>query len=255
MSRCIALLTDFGSADWFVASMKGVILSINPSAAIVDITHEISAGDIQSASFCLLSCIKTFPRETVFVVVVDPGVGSERAAIAVAAEEYSFVGPDNGVLSATVENLENIKIRSIENPRFMRIPVSSTFHGRDIFAPTAAHMSLGARFEDLGPVRGEMVRFAMPVAEKKGDAILGSIVYVDRFGNLITNIPPSIVSFRASRLRIKGHSIPVCSCYADVAEGQFVAVAGSSGFMEISVNKGNAADKLGLKVGDAIEIG
>ena len=153
MNRCIALLTDFGTSDWFAASMKGVILSVNPGVVISDITHEIPEGDIQSAAFCLLSCFSCFPKETIFAVVVDPGVGGRRAAIAVQAGGYFFVGPDNGVLSAAADNFDEVEIRSIENPVCMRSPVSTTFHGRDIFAPTAARLSLGFRFEDVGPVR------------------------------------------------------------------------------------------------------
>jgi hypothetical protein len=255
MSCCIALLTDFGTSDWFAASMKGAILCIDPDAAIIDITHEIPAGDIPSAAFCLLSCYSYFPAGTVFVVVVDPGVGSKRPAIALSAGGYFFVAPDNGVLSPTAENHSNIRIRSIENPACMRLPVSTTFHGRDIFAPAAAHISRGFEFDDLGPVQETMVRCALPVAEEHGTMVRGAILYIDRFGNLISNITPALVSCSNARVRVAGTSIPVCSCYADVAEGQLLAVVGSSGFIEISVNQGNAAAQFGIKVGDTVEIG
>jgi S-adenosylmethionine hydrolase len=252
MNRCIALLTDFGTTDWFTASMKGVILSANPGAVIADITHEIPEGDIQSAAFCLLSCFPCFPKETIFTVVVDPGVGGNRAAIAVQAGGYFFVGPDNGALSAAADNFDDIAIRLIENPLCMRSPVSSTFHGRDIFAPTAAKLSLGFPFEDVGPCRGDMVRHAMPVAEKEGNTIVGTVLYADRFGNVITNIPPSLVLHRAMALRVGDNTIPVCSCYGDVGEGELLAVAGSCGFIEFSVNRGSAAQRLGLKAGDTV---
>jgi hypothetical protein len=255
MNRCLALLTDFGASDWFAASMKGVILSLNPAASIVDITHDIPPGDVQSAAFCLVSCYSCFPQQTIFAVVVDPGVGSKRAAIAIRAGEYFFVGPDNGVLSAVAENFESIEIRSIENPACFRSGVSTTFHGRDIFAPTAARLSLGFPYDDLGPKRPEMVRLIMPVAETKDGKIIGTVLYVDRFGNLITNISPSLITSSNARLQIGNSAIPVCSCYADVAEGKVLAVVGSCGFIEISVNLGNAAKKLGLRVGDQVLIG
>jgi hypothetical protein len=254
MNRCLALLTDFGASDWFAASMKGVILSLNPAATIVDIAHDIPPGDIQSAAFCLVSCYSCFPEQTIFAVVVDPGVGSKRAAIAIRAGGYFFVGPDNGVLSAAADNFDSIEVRSIENPACFRSGVSTTFHGRDVFAPAAARLSLGFAYDDLGPKRPEMVRLAMPVAETRDGKIIGTILYIDRFGNLITNISPSLITSSAS-LQIGDNAIPVCSCYADVVEGKLLAIVGSCGFIEISVNLGNAAKKLGLRVGDRLLIG
>jgi|WetSurMetagenome_2_1015567.scaffolds.fasta_scaffold00241_9 S-adenosyl-L-methionine hydrolase (adenosine-forming) len=255
MNRNIALLTDFGTADWFAASMKGVILSINPAAVITDITHDIPPGDIQSAAFCLRSCFSCFPKETVFAVVVDPGVGGKRSAIAVKAGEYFFVGPDNGVFSAAVENVSDVEIRSITSPACMRSRISATFHGRDIFAPAAARLSLGFPFEDVGPVLTGMIRYPIPVAETEGERICGTVLYIDRFGNVITNIPPTLVPHGKDRLQVADNAFPLRTCYTDVAEGELVALTGSCGFIEFSINKGNAAQHMGCKAGDRVVVG
>jgi S-adenosylmethionine hydrolase len=248
----IALLSDFGTRDWFVASMKGVILSINPAAVIVDITHDIPPGDISAGAFNLLACHSSFPRGTIFVVVVDPGVGSQRAALAVKAGGYVFVGPDNGLFSLIIDNYYKCEIRSLENPRCFQKEISSTFHGRDVFAPAAAHLSKGLAFGKLGPRLKTIAGLSMPSAARamKKD-IVGSVIYIERFGNAVTNIPSSLATL-ASRVRVKGHTIPLYGCYGDVAKGKPVAVIGSCGFVEISVNRGNAAQKMKLSIGDKV---
>jgi S-adenosyl-L-methionine hydrolase (adenosine-forming) len=248
----IALLSDFGTTDWFVASMKGVILSINPAAVIVDINHDIPAGDITAGAFNLLACHSSFPAGTIFVAVVDPGVGSGRAAIAIRAGGFILIGPDNGLFSMISDNYYASEIRSLENTRYFQKEVSSTFHGRDLFAPVGAYLSRGIAFEKLGPKRKSIVPLStLPAARAVKDTLVGSVIYIDRFGNAISNISSSIAS-QARRIRVKGHTIPLCSCYSDVAEGKPVAVIGSCGFVEISVNRGNAARKMGLKLGDKL---
>jgi S-adenosyl-L-methionine hydrolase (adenosine-forming) len=254
MNRPIALLTDFGQSDWFVASMKGAILSVNPRAVIVDITHDIPAGGISSAAFNLLACHSSFPKGTIFVAVVDPGVGSSRAAIAAKAGPYFLLGPDNGALSPVIDNYYNPEFRAILNPKYFRKKVSLTFHGRDIFAPAAAHLSKGVAFEKVGPRIKDIVRLKISLARETGNKITGRILYIDHFGNAITNIPSSLVSRRINHVFVKGRKIPLCSCYADVDEGKPLAVIGSCGFMEIAVNKGNAAKKMRLNIGDKVEI-
>jgi S-adenosylmethionine hydrolase len=252
MNKPIALLSDFGTKDWFVASMKGVILSINPRAVIVDINHDIPAGDIAAGAFNLLACQALFPAGTVFVSVVDPGVGSCRAAIGIRAGSRYFIGPDNGLFSMITDNYYKSEVRSLENTRYFQKEVSSTFHGRDLFAPVGAHLSRGIPFEKLGPKMKSIVPLStIPAAFAVKKNIVGSVIYIDRFGNAITNISSSLAN-QAGRIRVKGRVIPLCSCYSDVGQGKPVAVIGSCGFVEISVNKGNAAQKMRLKIGDTV---
>ena len=248
----IALLSDFGTKDWFVASMKGVILSVNPRAVIIDINHDIPAGDITAGAFNLLACHAWFPKGTIFVAVIDPGVGSRRAAVAVKAGGYVFVGPDNGLFSLIIDNYYKSEVRSLEKTRYFQKEISSTFHGRDIFAPVAAHLSRGVAFEKVGSkIKSLLPLSTIPVARAAGRRIEGSVVYIDRFGNAITTLSSSLAS-QARRIRVKGHTIPLCGCYSDVAQGKPVAVIGSCGFVEISVNRGNAAQKMRLKIGDKV---
>jgi S-adenosylmethionine hydrolase len=250
----IALLSDFGTKDWFVASMKGVILSVNPRAVIADINHDIPPGDITAGAFNLLACHASFPAGTIFVAVVDPGVGSRRAAIAVRGGGYTFIGPDNGLFSMIFDNYYTSEIRSLENTRYFQKEVCSTFHGRDLFAPVAAHLSKGVAFEKLGPKRKSIIPLStLPAARAVKNTIVGSVIYIDRFGNAITNISSSLAS-HARRIRVKGHTIPLCNCYSDVAEGKPVAVIGSCGFVEISVNRGNAAQKMKLGTTDPVTV-
>jgi hypothetical protein len=254
MNRPIALLTDFGHCDWFVASMKGLILSVNPGAVIVDINHNIPAGGIPAAAFNLLACHSSFPKGTIFVAVVDPGVGSSRAAIAVKAGPYFFLGPDNGVLSPVIDNYYNPEFRALFNPKYFRKEVSLTFHGRDIFMPVAAHLSKGVAFDKLGPRIKDIIRLSLPLAREKGKQITGSVMYIDHFGNAITNIPSSLITRRINHVAVKGRRVPLLSCYADAKEGKPLALVGSCGFVEISVNRGSAANKMRLKIGDKVEI-
>src|SRR3989442_15159550 len=181
--QLITLATDFGFSDWFVGTMKGVILGIAPRAAIVDITHEIPAGDIRAGAFALRASYRFFPKGTVHVVVVDPGVGSERKAIVVETDNYFFIGPDNGVLSWALAK-ERIKtIRALENEHYFLHPISGTFHGRDIFAPVAAHLASGVPTRKLGPVSKDFMRLPWPEPKRARNRIEAKIVCIDRFGN------------------------------------------------------------------------
>jgi len=246
----IALTTDFGSSDWFVGSMKGVILGINPQVTIVDLTHEIPAGDIRAGAFALAASYKCFPRLTVHCAVVDPGVGSERAPIAVKTSDYWFVGPDNGVLSFALAQEKVREVRRLDNDEYFRKPVSHTFHGRDIFAPAAAHLSNGVPMNSLGSEVNEFVRVAWPQVNIDGGVTHGQVIYIDRFGNCITNI-----SSVASNVRVAGRiECPVKKFYQEVPSGQPLAMMGSTGFLEIAVNGGHAAKALGLKLGDVVEV-
>lgn len=254
----ITLTTDFGTQDWFVGTMKGVILGIAPKVRLVDITHEIPAGDLRAGAFALAAACRFFPAGTIHVAVVDPGVGSERAAIAVRTTRAIFVGPDNGVLSWALRDGTIKAIRRLENRKFFLPAVSNTFHGRDIFAPVAAHLGRGANFSSLGPVVNNYVRLPWPEIRRCGNLVEGEVVYIDRFGNAITNLPAGSFPARAAATPIVCHGPKpigtVAACYQAVASGQAVAVWGSSGYLEIAVNGGSAARKLGLKIGNPITV-
>jgi len=196
----ITLTTDFGTRDWFVGSMKGVILGINPQAVVVDITHEIPAGDIRAGAFALMASCRCFPRNTVHVAVVDPGVGSNRAAIVVRTPEYYFVGPDNGVLSWALAKEKVLEIWRVENEAYMRQPVSSTFHGRDIFAPVAARLTHRVLMDSLGSQLKDYARLNWPQPQVVGGVLRGEIVYIDHFGNAVSNIESPAKSARKVRV-------------------------------------------------------
>jgi S-adenosylmethionine hydrolase len=255
----IALLTDFGLTDYFAGSVKASILDINPEANIVDISHNVPRGDVFLGAFSLLLSFRDFPKGTIFVTVIDPGVGSGRAAIAVKCGSYFFIGPDNGVLSLACEkNGVRASVRKLENKKFFRNSVSGTFHGRDIFGPVAAHLSKGADFEKLGPLQKTFLHCQIPSTIVKADKIQGIVAYIDHFGNCITSIEQSHLkkmSGRRIHISIKSKKlIPLCKCYNDVPEGNSLGVIGSAGFLEISVNCGNAAIDLNLKHGDSVDV-
>jgi S-adenosylmethionine hydrolase len=257
------LTTDFGTADWFVGSMKGVILGINPQVSIVDITHEVPPRDVRAAAFALAASCKCFPRLTVHCAVVDPGVGSQRAAIVVRTADYFFVGPDNGVLSFALSQEKVVEVRRLDNdayfyhaPSVIHKPVSNTFHGRDIFAPVAARLTQNVPFDSLGEKLNDYVRLDWPqprLGGAVGGVLRGEIIYIDRFGNAITNINTPAGS--VSKIRVQGRiECDLKEFYQEVAQGQPLGIIGSSGFLEIAVNNGNAAQELGLKIGDVVEV-
>lgn len=254
----IAFITDFGLRDWFVGTMKGVVLGLAPTAGLVDITHDIPAGDIRAGAFALASACRFFPKGTIHVAVVDPGVGSARRAIGVRTRDYFFIGPDNGVLSWALRNEKEISARYLQNDQYFRKPISQTFHGRDLFAPAAAHLSRGVPISALGPVAEDYVRLEWPGLEVSGEAVTGAVIYVDRFGNAITNIDAhAIDAFHGRRVSVFAGARRlgwVEDYYSAVARGRTVAVRGSSGFLEIAVNGGSAARQLKLKAGSVVSV-
>ncbi len=272
----ITLTTDFGTEDSYVAAMKGVILSINPHATIVDVTHAAPPQDVCAAAFALTGAVRYFPSGTVHVVVVDPGVGSERRPIAIEFGGNFFVGPDNGVLTQAVGLFSTsgkdwhvsteIKVEHtpgeavftavhLTNRKFWRPTVSSTFHGRDIFAPVAAHLSKGVPLSELGQPINDLVTLKWPQPIEKDDELVGEIIHIDRFGNLITNILEWRVADGRPRIEICGKQIDgLRKTYTEVERGELVALVGSSSFLEIAVREGNAAQTLGAKMGDEVHV-
>jgi len=247
-SRIITLLTDFGLKDPFVGQMKGVILSINRTAKIVDITHEIEPQAVSDAAFVLSQSFKYFPEESIHVAVVDPGVGSQRKALIVKSQGHYFVAPDNGILSYVIK--EPFIAVSIENEKYLLKKQSTTFHGRDIFAPVAAWLSKGVQIDEFGsPVRDVQRLDAVEIQEFE-DKIVGKIVYIDRFGNAITNIKPEgrkIKEVKAGEL-----VLPVVEFYSQ-SPHKPAAVVNSDGLIEIFIYMGNAKETLGLKKKQIVE--
>jgi len=249
----ITLTTDFGLDDWFVGAMKGVILRIAPHVPVVDVTHAIEPGDIRAGAFALAAAYRYFPAGTIHVAVIDPGVGSERAGVVVESENYVFVGPDNGVFSFALRGERLRSIHRLENPQYQLAEVSRTFHGRDIFAPTAAYLSRGVPVAKFGPRQHELVSLEWPEPVAARGGWRGEVVYIDRFGNCITNLPASrVLASGTTGVKAGTKAVPVRETYAAVKIGRPVAVIGSSGLLEIAVNGGNAAKMLKLKVGSDV---
>lgn len=240
----VTLLTDFGTADGYVGEMKGVLLSRAPAAALVDVTHEIAPQDVESARLVVARVWRRFPEGTVHLVVVDPGVGSRRRAIAVESDGRYLVGPDNGVLSPA---LLLAGAAAVE----LAVPPSAapTFHGRDVFAPAAAELARGTALDALGmPIQDPVVR-RTPEARRLDDgSIAGEVITIDRFGNAVTNI----LGLRGGAIEVAGRTLGVARTYADVERGSPVAVVGSSGLIELAVRDGSAASSLGLSRGSAV---
>jgi S-adenosyl-L-methionine hydrolase (adenosine-forming) len=254
----ITLTTDFGTQDWFVGTMKGVILGIQPKARPVDITHEIAPGDIRAGAFALMAAAPYFPKGTIHVAVVDPGVGSLRRAIAVKTRRAVFIGPDNGVLTWALRHESLVEVRQITNEKLFHQPVSRTFHGRDIFAPTAAHLSAGKKFSHVGPKISDWVQLPWPDPMRSEKSLTGEIIHIDRFGNAITNLAEDLLpknEWSKASITVKRHKLgaPV-DCYAAGQTGQAMTILSSAGFLEIAVNGGSAARQLKLKCGDAVKV-
>jgi S-adenosylmethionine hydrolase len=253
-SGIITLTTDFGERDPYVAMMKGVILSINPSARIVDITHRIPPGLIQEASTIIKDAYRYFPSGTVHVGVIDPGVGGKRRPIAVVAEGHFFVGPDNGLFWPIIEEHPGAEVIHLTEKRYWMDTISSTFHGRDIFAPVAAHLSRGTDPYLLGKKIDNPTALASPLARRKDDMLIGEVIRVDHFGNLITNITrEELGRFPSSEGCIVtiGSLVlgKISATYSDVSEGEPLALIGSSNLLEIAVNRGRAIRDLGIECG------
>jgi len=258
----ITLLTDFGNSDYFVGAMKGVILTINPHASIVDITHEIPPQDILSGAFTLSAVYQNFPEGTIHVAVVDPGVGSTRRAIIVATSNQFFVGPDNGLFSFIYERETERRVFHVTNEDHFRKPVSATFHGRDVFAPTAAALSTGVAPETLGIEITDYVRLAEIKPGLASDGVIeGAIIHIDHFGNCITNLTRNEISEemieRGVTLRVNGEEIKSFRRFftegAESADALF-AIWGSAGFLEIAALRASAAKMLGVRTGQLIKV-
>jgi S-adenosylmethionine hydrolase len=253
---CITLTTDFGLADWFVGTMKGVIANRCGKAVVIDLTHGVAPGDIRAGAFALMAGCRFFPKNSVHVAVVDPGVGSGRPAIAVDARDGFFVGPDNGVLSWALRNEEVRAIHRLENAEYFHDVVSATFHGRDVFAPVAAEIANGVPVSHFGPPTDELVELAWPEVESGAGGLRGVVLYVDHFGNAITNLPHADLPERRG-LRVLHGDVELgltAVCYQAAGTGDPVAVPGSSGFLEIAVNGGSAAEDFGLAPGAVIDV-
>jgi hypothetical protein len=254
----IALLTDFGTKDHYAGTMKGVALGICPDATLVDISHDLPAHDVFGAALELGAAYKYFPAGTIFLVVVDPGVGSSRRGIAVESGDYRFVAPDNGVLSAVLDEHAAKRAVELTERKYARPTVSRTFEGRDRFAPAAAWLAKGIELPALGRSAGAIVRLEIPKAQIAGDGIHGEVLRVDRFGNLITNIDRRMFEKLAGgplEIRIGPHQVSrVVSTYADASPGEVCALFGSSDHLEIAANGGSAAVALDVGRGALVHV-
>ncbi len=259
-ANVITLLTDFGSKDPYVAAMKGVIISIAPHVRLVDITHEISKFNVIEGAFVLASAAKYFPKGTIHVGVVDPGVGTKRRAIIVSTKSYLFVGPDNGLLMLAANNEELLGVYEIVNPKYMLRDISSTFHGRDIFAPVAAHLANGVQPEEIGKKVEDYVKLPFPEPKVREYQVSGRVIYIDGFGNIVTNICREIINELGIKkgdiihVKIGEHvlRLPFYKSYGYVQKGELLALIDSYNMLEIAVNMGNAAKRLKINVGDEV---
>jgi S-adenosylmethionine hydrolase len=261
----ITLLTDFGTEDAYVGVMKGVILSINPSAAVVDVCHYIDPQDLIEAAYLIKSSYRYFPKGTVHIIIVDPGVGGNRSIVAVELAGHIFLAPDNGVLTLLMDEGEVDAIVRVENTHYFLNSISQTFHGRDIFAPVGAHISKGVPIEKLGPYLGkqELIRLSIPkpyISDK--DELIGTIISIDRFGNCISNINENclnkfVENGSEKRLEIKiGKTVikSLSHTYTDVEPKRPLAIIGSFGYLEIAMSCDNAGRQLNVEKGDTITL-
>lgn len=263
MSSIVTLTTDFGMKDSFAGSMKGVILKINPQAQIVDITHDIGPQDIWEAAFALKTAYSYFPKGTVHLAVVDPGVGSGRRPIIVVTESYYFVGPDNGIFSLIFQEAERIRVHHITANHYFLPNTGPTFHGRDIFAPVASWLSKGIPSGNFGDVVEDYVKLNVPVPKTTGNTIDGHVIHIDRFGNVITNITykdmqalvPDGGEMGPVSITVAGKEIKnLKKFYAEASPGEPSAIINSSGYLEIFLFKQNARTTLSLKRGEQIRL-
>jgi len=254
-ARCITLLTDFGTRDGYVAAMKGVITDLCHETIIQDASHDIAPGDVTGAAFALRRYWRIYPRETMHIVVVDPGVGSARRALAVRADDRFLVGPDNGVLSLALRDAESWKAVAITNREMILPNPSSTFHGRDVFAPAAARLACGRALSTFGDPVEDIVQLNAPKPRAELNYVEGEVVYIDRFGNLVTNMPAATLPPKAN-VTLDGKAIGlVRSTYAEVKPGEAVAVINSDMVLEIGVRDGNAASILAVAQGTKVRAG
>ena len=257
----IALLTDFGAVDWFVGSMTAAILTRCPDGAVVDLCHSLQRGAVGQAAWVLQKTFRDFPPRTVFCAVIDPGVGTERRALAVAADQYFFVAPDNGLLTGVRRQSKDWHCRMITNPRWMQPRMSDTFHGRDLFAPAAGQIALMGRIDEAGAVVKDPREIGLPGSTLAADgSVEGTIIWFDRFGNAITTIERASGARGTSRRRkrrvvLGDLTIPrVSSTYADVARSEPVAYWGSLETLEIAVREDSARERFALEIGQIVRL-
>lgn len=274
----VTLLTDFGENDSYVGAMKGVLLSILPDARLVDISHQVGPQDVQQAAGIISAIYKYYPPHTVHLIVVDPGVGTTRRPIAVQTDRGRFVAPDNGVLTHVLRKASSWQAVALENSDYWLPEPSQTFHGRDIFSPVAAHLASGVSLSDLGPSIDDLVTIQIPPLARVPGGVKGEVVRIDHFGNVLTNIQsltwvddttlefkppderltlPEPISFTASSARVTFSWRTLDGLqrtYGEAPSGDTLALVGSSGELEVSVNQGNAADKLAIQVGDPVTL-
>lgn len=260
----IALLSDFGTRDPYVGVMKGVIAGIAPEARVIDLTHELSPHQVSEGAYTLRASFRYFPKGTVFCAVVDPGVGGERLGIAARLRSsrygpYQLVCPDNGLLTPLLSSLPAEAVAVLDNPRYHLPEVSVTFHGRDLFAPVAAHLANGAEVEALGSRRdpAQLRALDWPGPAQRGEIWLAHVLHIDRFGNLISDLPGDALEPPLSGWQVKlGErvSTPIRRTFADVALGEPVAYLGSSGLVELALREDSAARVWGVSVGDRLEL-
>ncbi len=264
MRPVIGLLTDFGNEDHYVGAVKGAILAVCREATLVDLVHDLPAHDIQAGAYALMACYRAFPEGTVFLAVVDPGVGSERRGLVADTGAYRFVGPDNGILSFVLAESPGARIHQITNGALFRLDVSSTFHARDIFGPVAGQLAAGVPVAQVGPPLADPVHLAIARSRQVGAGEwLGAVLHVDTFGNLTTSFTGAdldrileVVSGDSTEVVVvvEGKVIPMVRAYAEVAEGEALALLGSSGRLEVAVNCGSAASILGARRGAPVRV-
>lgn len=257
----IALLTDFGLRDHYVGAVKGAVLSVCPEATIVDIAHELPPHDVLAGAFALAAAYPAFPRGTVFMAVVDPGVGSSRRGLALDAGGHRFVAPDNGLLGLVLAEQRRGSLHAVDNRDLYRPHVSDTFHARDVFGPVAAHLARGLPLKDVGPRVNDPVPLPMPpVRETAPGEWQASVIHVDRFGNLTTNLAEAQLQRIVARGRreavvvVEGAVVPLARTYSDVPPGEACALIGSSGLLEVAVNQGDASRLLGARRGAPVRV-
>ncbi|MBS7643674.1 S-adenosyl-l-methionine hydroxide adenosyltransferase family protein [Candidatus Bathyarchaeota archaeon] len=258
----VTLLTDFGTRDPYVAQMKAVILSICPRTVIVDISHNVEKFNVRMGAFILASATPYFPPGSIHMAVVDPAVGTKRAPLLIETKNFFFVGPDNGllILAAQADGIE--QVYQIENQRYLRPAISYTFHGRDVFAPVAGYLAKGVSPQKIG---SKLLSYVVPSFSKpsiKNGKISGEINYIDSFGNVVTNIPASLLEqlrvlpgqLLQLRIKRKSFAIRFCRAYGEVQVGELLGIIGSHNFLELSINQGNAAGLFNVVVGDTVEL-
>lgn len=258
----IALITDFGEEDFYVGATKGAMLSVNPEANIVDITHYIPKHDIRTASFIIANAAETFPEGSIFIAVIDPGVGTKRRCISLRTENgLYFIGPDNGVFTLPAEKFGVDEVREVSNRELMMSDVSSTFHGRDIMAPVGAHLSIGTEFSRVGPEIKDMELLEIESPKISGGKIQGKILRIDDFGNLVTNVKEDLIKELGGpgttfKIQIEGEEleVPFVETFGEVPKGEKLCYLGSANLLEIAKNQENLADGLNLEKEDELNI-